>query len=255
MFDSHCHLTDLDDPAEAIQSAREAGVHGMLTCGYDEQSNALVDELVKQHPGLPHGFGLHPWFADHDVEPALRRIEASRPTAVGEAGLDLWGKEPCHPLERQTQVLEAQLHLAVRLGLPVTLHSRKAHGALLPILRNHPGVQGALHAYSGSYEQLRPLLDLGLYVGVGGAVTRGRAKRVRRCAAAVPLDRVVLETDAPAIGMDIVEPPHVRPAHVMRVRDALAELRGLDPAEVEEVTDDNARRLFGGSGSEAGLGT
>ena len=167
------------------------------------------------------------------------------PTAVGEAGLDLWGEEPCHPLALQAKVLEAQLDLAARLGLPVTLHSRKGVDVLLSIVRNYPRVRGALHAYSGSYEQVRPFLDLGYYVGVGGAVTRSRAKRVRRCAATIPLDRIVLETDAPAIGMDGVEPPHVRPAHLPRVLEALAALRGVDRDELEAATDVNARRLFG----------
>ena len=244
MFDSHCHLTDLDDPDGALTAARSAGVHSLLTCGYDHASNALVCALSDRHPELPYAVGLHPWFVDQDVEPVLRLIEQRMPTAVGEAGLDLWGDPPCHPLERQAEVLEAQLHLAVRLDLPVTLHSRKAAAALLPILRNHPGVRGALHAYSGSYEQVRPFLDLGMYVGVGGAVTRSRAKRVRRCAVALPLDRILLETDAPAIGMDTVEPPHVRPAHLPRVRDALAELRGMTPQELEFAADENANRLF-----------
>ena len=244
MFDSHCHLTDLAEPDGALDTARAAGVSSLLTCGYDEASNALVCALSDRHPDLPYAIGLHPWFANQDVTSVLRLIEQRRPTAIGEAGLDLWGTEPCHPLQRQAEVLEAQLDLAVKLELPVTLHSRKAANALLPILRNHPGVRGALHAYSGSYEQVRPFLDLGMYVGVGGAVTRSRAKRVRRCAAAIPLDRILLETDAPAIGMDIVEPPHVRPSHLPRVRDALAELRGLDPKELEAATDDNASRLF-----------
>jgi TatD DNase family protein len=106
-------------------------------------------------------------------------------------------------------------------------------------------VRGVLHAFSGSFEQLRPFLDLGLYLGIGGAVTRSRAKRVHRVAAAAPLDRILLETDAPAIGMDIVEPPDVRPAHLPRVAQAVAELRGMQLAELEARTDDNAARLFG----------
>lgn len=244
MFDSHCHITDIDAPDEALEAAHAAGVASLLTCGYDEASNALVCALSDRHPELPYAVGLHPWFADQDISPVLRLIEARRPTAIGEAGLDLWGKEPRHPLERQAAVLEAQLDLAVKLDLPVTLHSRKAANALLPILRNHTGVRGALHAYSGSYEQVRPFLELGMYVGVGGAITRTRAKRVRRCACALPLDRILIETDAPAIGMDIVEPPHVRPAHLPRVLNALAELRDIDPLELEAATDNNANRLF-----------
>lgn len=245
MFDSHCHLTDIEEADEAIAAATAAGVGGMLTCGYDEVSNQAVCDLATRHPRLRFALGLHPWHAGDDIDVVLHRIEEFHPHAVGEAGLDLWGEVPCHPLTRQSMVLEAQLDLAVRLDLPVTLHSRKAVDVLLAIVRNHPRVRGALHAYSGSYEQVRPFLDLGYYVGVGGAVTRGRAKRVRRCATAIPLDRIVIETDAPAIGMDGVEPPHVRPAHLRNVLGALADLRAMDRDEVEAVTDANARRLFG----------
>ncbi len=245
MFDSHCHLSDLDNPLEALRDAMGAGLGSVLTCGYNAESNAKVLGLRERAVGLPIAIGLHPWFANEDVEPVLRLVRETRPTAVGEAGLDLWGENPVHPQERQVEVLEAQLQVASELGLPVTLHSRKAVDLLLTVLRNHPGVRGALHAYSGSYEQVRPFLDLGSYVGIGGAVTRSRAKRVQRCAKAVPLDRIVLETDAPAIGMDTVEPPHVRPAHLPRVAQALAELRGVDVAVVCEQTDRNAQDLFG----------
>ncbi len=249
MFDSHCHLTDLDAPEDALDAARAAGVRGLLTCGYDAASNRLVCALSEQLPSLPYAVGLHPWFAGEDVDSVVRLIASRRPNAVGEAGLDLWGDPPCQPIERQVHVLEAQLQIAVELDLPVTLHSRKAVDVLLSVLRNHPGVRGALHAFSGSYEQARPFLDLGMFIGVGGAVTRSRAKRVRRCASAVPLERILLETDAPAIGMavgnDVVEPPHVRPAHLVHVRDALATLRGISPEHVEQATDANASSLFG----------
>lgn len=245
MFDSHCHLTDIDDPGGVLERSVGEGVRSMLTCGYDAASNQAVIELVSRYPSLPFCVGLHPWFADQDVEPVLALIERHRPTAIGEAGLDLWGDPPVHPLARQMQVLEAQLDLAARLDLPVTLHSRKAVPEMLAVLRRHPGVRGALHAFSGSYEQAKAFLDLGMYVGIGGAVTRSRAKRLRRCAVALPVDRILLETDAPAIGMEAVEPPHVRPWHLRYVLHALAELRGMAVDELEARTDENAVRLFG----------
>jgi TatD DNase family protein len=245
MFDSHCHLTDLDDPVGALAGAQAAGVRSMLTCGYHAESNAAVLRLREQVCDLPIALGLHPWFANEEVESVLQLIEQKRPPVIGELGLDLWGDTPVHPLERQMHVLEAQLQLAVRLNLPVTLHSRKAIDELSSAIRNHPGLRGALHAFSGSCEQLRPLLDLGLYVGVGGAVTRSRAKRVRRCAQAAPLDRIVLETDAPAIGLQGIEPPHVRPAHLPKIAAALAELRAVDLAQIDAQTDQNIRDLIG----------
>jgi TatD DNase family protein len=245
VFDSHCHLTDLEDAEDAILAAQQAGVGSMLTCGYSIASNRAELSLRSRVPDLAVALGLHPWNADEDVNVVLDMIERHTPEVIGEIGLDLWGETPVHPLARQMEVLEAQLQLAVKLGLAVTLHSRKAIDALLAALRNHPGVRGALHAWSGSYEQLRPFLELGMYLGIGGAITRSRARRLQRVAAAAPLDRILIETDAPAIGMDIVQPPHVRPAHVIRVAAAVAQVRGIEVSELEARTDENASRLFG----------
>lgn len=244
MFDSHCHPTDTDDAWDAIERAREAGV-GLLCCGYNAEANERVTELRDRRPSLPIALGLHPWFAGEPVEPVLALIERARPSAVGEIGLDLWAEVGEHTLGRQREVLEAQLALAARLQLPVTVHSRRAVPELLSVARNHPRVRGSLHAYSGSFEQLLPFLKLGWFVGVGGAVTRPRAHRVRRCASQVPLDRIVLETDSPAIGMEGLEPHQVRPVHVRRVAESLALLRGVELECIVEQTDSNARELFG----------
>jgi TatD DNase family protein len=188
---------------------------------------------------------LHPWFVSEALEPTLDLISAGHLTAVGEVGLDLWGDVDAEALNRQRRVLDAQLHLATRLGLPVTLHSRRAAQPLLEVVKNHGGLRGALHAYSGSFEQLAPFLKLGFFLGVGGAVTRSRARRVRDCAARAPLDQILLETDAPAIGMDGLEPAAVRPEHVVRVAQSVAAVRHVDLSTVVEQTDRNAERLYG----------
>lgn len=245
MFDSHCHLTDIENSADAVDDAVSAGVHSMLTCGYNADSNRLVCELVSGLPNLPFALGLHPWFADQDVTPVLALVRRMRPTAIGEAGLDLYGTAPIQPIKRQVEVLEAQLQLAHDLALPVSLHSRNAVQPMLSVLRNHPGVRGVLHAFSGAYEQAKLFLDLGFFIGIGGTVTRDRAKRVRRCAVSLPIDCLLLETDAPAIGVEGVAPPKVRPMHLGRVLEALAQIRGMAPALVEAKTDENAIRMFG----------
>jgi len=245
LFDSHCHLTDLEEPAAAWETTVREGVRAVLTCGYDEASNRAVLALVSQYPSLPFSIGLHPWYANQPVEPVLDLIGQAHPVAVGEAGLDLWGESPVHPVERQVVVLEAQLDLALRIGLPVTLHARRAVEQVLAVVRGFPGLRGAMHAFSGSYEQAKAFVDLGFFIGIGGAVTRSRAKRVRRVAQALPLDSIVLETDAPAIGMEQAEPPHVRPWHVRFVAQEVARLRHTTVEEVERQTDDNAVMLFG----------
>ncbi|HOU92700.1 MAG TPA: TatD family hydrolase [Polyangiaceae bacterium] len=254
MFDSHCHLTDLPDPAGALREAVAAGVGSVLTCGYDARANAAVRALRRAHPRLPWALGLHPWHAAEAIEPVLALLQQERPTAVGEIGLDLGPEPPPPPLARQIEVLEAQLDAADRLRLPVTLHHRRALGELLPVLRRFPRVRGALHACSGSPEQVRPFLDLGYLAGIGGAVTRPGAARVRRLARALPLDAILLETDAPAIGLEGIRPPAVRPAHLPRVLAALAELREDSRDRVEEATDANAAALFGPGALAAPLG-
>jgi TatD DNase family protein len=245
VFDSHCHVTDIDQPDEVLAGALAAGVRSLLTVGYDAASNAAVLELGGRFPRLPIALGLHPWCAAEEVGPVLGLIQQERTVAVGEVGLDLW-KDPKLPvLARQVEVLEPQLDLAVRLELPVTLHSRKAVGELWAVVKNFPRLRGALHAFGGSIEQARPLLERGFLFGIGGGVTRSRAERIRRLATWLPAEALLVETDAPAIGMDIVEPPAVRPAHLRRVVEVLAELRGQDFAEIDRVTDANAVRLFG----------
>jgi TatD DNase family protein len=244
VFDSHCHPTDTLDAWEVILQARAAGV-ALLCCGYNAEANDQVRRLRTRFPALPIALGLHPWFAREPIEPVLALIERERPTAMGELGLDLWGEVDEHALARQRDVLEAQLDLAARLELPVTAHSRRAASALLDVVRNHSGVRGALHAYSGSFEQLVPFLELGWFVGVGGAVTRPGARRIRRSVSRIPLDRVLLETDSPAIGMEGLEASQVRPVHVRRVAESLAALLGIELEHLLAQTDQNARELFG----------
>lgn len=245
MFDSHCHLTDLDDPNQALAQAREVGVHNVLTCGYDAASNRRVCELAARHPDLPFALGLHPWFANEPVEPVLALIRRMRPTAIGEIGLDLLKKPPRQPLDRQIHALQAQLALASELGVAVTIHSLKAVDMLLGIVRQYPGVRGVLHAFSGSFEQAQPFLERGFMIGVGGAITRPKAVRIRKCVEKLPLECIVLETDAPAIPMTGVPPLQVRPHHLPHVRDALAALHQTCPERVEQITDKNAQTMFG----------
>jgi TatD DNase family protein len=249
VFDSHCHPTDTEDAWGVIEQARLAGV-ALLCCGYNAEANDEVRRLRVRCATLPIALGLHPWFASEAIEPVLALIERERPTAIGEVGLDLWGEVDERALARQREVLDAQLDLAASLELPVTVHSRRAVPDVLDAAHNHPGVRGVLHAYSGSFEQLVPFLKLGWFVGVGGAVTRPNARRVRRCASQVPLDRILLETDSPAIGMDGLEPNEVRPVHVRRVAESLAALRGVEVERIVAQSDSNARELFGSDVTE-----
>lgn len=246
MFDSHCHPTDIDDPLAVVHQALEHGVTSLLCCGYHRASNAAVLELRRRVPGLPITLGLHPWFVNEPGPQIAPMIMNEHPAAIGECGLDGEVRDPdIPPLQSQRATFEWQLDLAQRLTLPLTVHSRKAVNEVVEMAQHFPSVRGVLHAYSGSLEQIRPLLERGWMIGVGGAVTRPNARRIRKLATQIELSQLLLETDAPAIGLEDVRPPSVRPFHVVEVARVLAGLRGLDPQELAAVTDANARRMFG----------
>jgi len=245
MFDSHCHPTDIDDPELVVRSASAAGVHSLLACGYNHQSNQAVIELRQRLPGLPISIGIHPWFADESTEHLSDLITKQNPIAVGECGLD--GTEelsiPSIPIQRRT--FEIQLDIARQLQLPVTVHSRRSAAQVLDIITNFGAVRGVMHAFGGSYEQAKSFVERGWLIGIGGAVTRPNARRVHRLARELPIEGVALETDAPAIGLHDVNPPDVRPAHLPIIAAALAAVRGIEVQELVEATNENVRRLFG----------
>lgn len=172
-------------------------------------------------------------------------IASSSPTAIGECGLDATKDEAIVPLVEQRKVFERQLEIASQMKLPVTVHSRRAVADVFDMIRGYPDIRGVMHAFGGSYEQARLFVDRGWLIGLGGAVTRPNARRVHGIARRLPLQAIVLETDAPAIGMEGISIPNVRPAHLRRIAAALAELRAIDVSELVDETDKNAKRIFG----------
>jgi len=250
VFDSHCHLTDLEEPWTALDAAAQAEVTGVLSCGVDAASNRALLALVRTRrpsgkPTVWGAVGLHPWFASQPVEDTLALIERERPDVIGECGLE--GRPegtPAPRLERQIAVLEPQLELGCRLDRPFSLHSRRALPELLEVLGNFPKARGALHAFSGSYELARCFLDRGWLLGFGGSITRPEATKLRRLVLRLPRDGLVAETDAPAIGLLGIPRGQSRPSHLPRVLDALGELLAVAPAELTQQLDANFTRVF-----------
>lgn len=245
MFDSHCHPTDIEDPAGVVTNAFAAGVQSLLACGYNLESNSAVLELRNHFPLLPISLGIHPWFAEESASALPDLIRNMKPVAIGECGLDLAPDASLPSEETQIRVFEMQLDLAQLEGRPVTVHSRRAVHRVFEVTNAFPRVRGILHAFGGSYEQARQFVEKGWLIGIGGAVTRSGARRIRNIVQRLPLDAFVLETDAPAIGLEGIHPPHVRPAHLPLVARAVAELRKQQEHEVVEATDRNAGKLLG----------
>jgi len=247
--ETHCHLYSpplAGDAAGVLHRAAEAGVHDVIVPAYDVASWDDAARLAATYPGVHAALGLHPWVADAplDLASLAMRLRASRAVAVGEIGLDTKIDSPS--LELQIVALTAQLDLARDLDLPVILHCRGAFEDLARLLaRYSPRLRGVLHAFSRGPDLAARFTELGLHLGLGGAITRPHAERVRRAAALVPLDRIVLETDAPSIGLHELEAGRTEPRHVREVARALAELRRDDLAVVATATTANARGLFG----------
>lgn len=259
MIDTHCHLDapPFDaDRAEVLARARRAGVTDVVIPAVGPARWTALLALVAATPGLHAGLGIHPQLLP-EVEPRdddrlLAELDAAlgraapggRVVCVGECGLDGGSVARGASMDRQVAVLEGQLALARKHGLPVSLHMLRAAEPLLAVLaRDGLPAGGALHSYSGSAEQVAPFARLGLHFAFAGPLTYEKARKPLLAARAVPPDRLLLETDAP----DQTPRPHrgrCEPGFLGEVRDALAAALGTTAAEVDALTTANARSLF-----------
>jgi TatD DNase family protein len=247
LVDTHCHLdfSPLADDLDGVLSrARDAGVGAIVAPSYDVTSWARV-AAIGESAGVYVAFGVHPWVASKAFDSAEleRRLRAEKAVAIGEIGLD--SKVDSVPLVRQREVLVAQLELAVDLDLPVMLHCRGAFGDLLGLIKRYaPRLRGVVHAFSRGPELAEQFVALGLMIAFGGTLTRHNANRARRAAEWAPRDAVVLETDAPSIGVAGVSAENTEPRHLVDVAQALADAKGLSLDEIARMTTANAQRLF-----------
>ncbi len=253
MIDTHCHLnmsplsSDLDG---VLSRAQSLGISRMIIPAYDQASWPEILAIAHQ-PELFPAFGIHPWVADTISPTQIKKSLAqaikdspARVVAIGEIGLDTKIDSPS--LEIQLPVFFAQLELAVDFDLPVILHCRGAFNELLAAVNHHQGkLRGVIHAFSQGPELVKRFHEAGLHFGLGGAVTRDNARRVHRGARVIPENRLLLETDAPSIGLQGVRPEETEPRHVAQVATALAKLREVDPEFIARITTENACRLFG----------
>lgn len=199
---------------------------------------------VKRYPAL----GLHPCFLSEHVDDDLERLEValaqhSEIRAVGETGLDLYIDAP--EIDRQLRLFEGQVQLANQFNLPLLLHGRRAVDQVIKVLRQHePKAGGVLHAFSGSEQQAKQLWELGFLIGIGGSITYERAQKLRRVVKSVPLESILLETDAPDMPMQGFQGEPNWPHRVGYAARTLAELRGDTVEAIAAQTTANARRLL-----------
>lgn len=248
LVDSHAHLdfAEFEPDREAVMArARAVGVVAVLNVGADLESSRAAVALAERYDFIYAAVGIHPHDASTLTPSGLEELRAlarhPKVVAIGEIGLDYYRDLSPRPVQRQA--FADQLALAAELGLPVVIHSREALNDTLAILRGWTG-GGVLHSYSGGPERLEEVLTLGVSIGISGPVTFANAHRLRAVAAAVPLNRLLIETDCPYLTPEPYRGRRNEPAYVWYVAGAVARVRGISAEEVAHITTENAAHLF-----------
>jgi len=248
LVDSHCHLDYPDfeqSRAAVLQRAKDAGVGQFFVPAVCRSGWESLQQLTKTDASVTPAFGLHPWFCDQHNNAALILLPQFLSHAVAVGGCGLYGSALCRfGMQSQLHWFGAQLTLAIRLGLPVLVHACKAVDDVIREIRCFPGLRGVIHSFSGSKQHADQLIRLGFYLGVGGAVSFERAHRVQTIVKHIPLERLLIETDAPD------QPPAAHrgednePAFLIEILSCIATLRGLDVESLAGICNHNARELF-----------
>jgi TatD DNase family protein len=251
LIDTHCHLYSRQFDSEreaAIQRARDNGVGLILLPNIDRESTQPMWDTVRLDPDffLPM-MGVHPCHVKEDFEEELLHVEAELKTgryiAVGEIGIDLYWEKSTLP--QQVEAFETQLRWAKAFGLPVAIHCRDAFDdVFLSLEKEQDGsLKGVLHCFTGNSEQAQRCVELGMHLGIGGVVTYKNGG-LPDALADIPLDRLVLETDAPYLAPVPFRGKRNEPSYVAYVAEKLAEVKGIPLDEMARITTENAKRLF-----------
>lgn len=250
LIDTHCHIDTgafRDTLQATLRRSRAAGVICQIVPGICQQGWAHLLSLCEKEADLQPALGLHPLFIaqhqPHHLDELREHAQSGRIKAIGEIGLDFFNKTIC-PKEQQ-QLFEKQLDIAATARLPLLLHVRKAHDQVLSILRrisfDHGGI---VHAYSGSRQQAERYIERGFKIGIGGTITYTRATKTRKLAATLPLDSLVLETDAPDLPPAAHRQQQNSPEYLPEILNTLASLRPESAQEIAATTSRTASRLF-----------
>lgn len=252
LFDTHTHMDAPEfeeDRDAAIARAVEAGVSHIVNIGFNRETIPTTLALAEKYPFVYAAIGWHPVDAIDMQEGDLEWIESlcshEKVVAIGEIGLDYhWDKSP---KDIQHRVLREQIALAKRVKLPIVIHNREAHEDTIRILKeeNASEVGGIMHAFSGSWETAKICLDMGFHLSFGGPVTFKNAKQPKEVLEKTPMDRLLIETDAPYLTPHPYRGKRNETAYVRLVAETAAQLKGVSLEEIAEQTTKNAKKLFG----------
>jgi TatD DNase family protein len=260
IFDTHAHYNDEQfdsDRYSLLSSMPENGVGLIMNACSKLDEMPLILEMCERFPFMYAAVGIHPEevltladdavdFTNNSLDKIREYAKHPKIKAIGEIGLDYyWTTDTKHA---QQEALADQVDIARELKLPVIIHDREAHGDCIRILKEHKAYEcgGVFHCYSGSAEMVREITDeLNMYIAFGGALTFKNAKKPVSAAAAVPLDRLLIETDCPYMAPVPYRGKRNSSLYLPEVIKKLAEIKGVTPEEIEKITEENGRRLFG----------
>lgn len=257
LIDTHCHLdaAEFDADREAVwQSALDAGVRSIVIPGVLEDNFQPIMQWCAQHPQAAFALGWHPLFVDQATDDALEHLQqtiasvlqgpqAHQLVAIGEIGLDFYISRDNEA--HQIAMFEGQLQLAKQFELPVILHVRSSIDTVLKYLRKHDIHQGIAHAFNGSRQQADAMAAQGLKMGFGGAMTWPRALRIRKLAEELPLEHIVLETDAPDIQPVWIGHHHRNsPDQLKKIAEEIASIRRIEISQLIEMTGKNSLQVL-----------
>ena len=254
LVDTHCHL-DFDkfeeDRDAIVQRAVEHGVTRIIVPALDLQNCEPVLKLTEQYDGVFAAMGIHPnstaVLPSNWLETIKTHAQHPKVVAIGEIGLDYYWDDS--PKEVQHEALRRQLMLAAELDLPVIIHNRDASEDVIRLLAESPLAgrerPGVLHSFSADWATAQAALDMGFYLGFTGPVTFKKAEELREIVAKMPLDRILVETDAPYLTPQPFRGKRNEPGYVRFVAEKIAEVRGMETAVFAAQSTENAERLFG----------
>ncbi len=254
LFDTHAHLDSHkfdSDRDEVIERALAAGVDTIVNIGFNRETIPTTMALTEKYPFIYAAVGWHPTDAvDMKLEEDLAWIERLCTThpkvvAIGEIGLDYYWDTS--PKDVQQTVFREQIRLARRIGKPIVIHNRDAHEDIVKLLKEERAseVGGIMHCFSGSWETAQICLDMNFHISFGGPVTFKNARVPKEVLERVPLDRLLIETDAPYLTPHPHRGKRNESAYVRLVAETAAEIKGVSLEEISKISGDNARRCFG----------
>lgn len=248
IFDSHAHYDDEKfdaDRSSVLDGLFSDKICGIINCGTDLSSSLMSIEMAKKYSGMYSAVGVHPHEAedttDEDFEEIIKLINEDKVVAIGEIGLDF--HYDFSPRDIQIEMFERQVRLAKELDIPIIVHDREAHEETYKILRKYQP-KGVVHCFSGSVELARETVKLGMYIGLGGAVTFKNAVKPVEVAKDTPLERILLETDAPYMSPVPFRGKRCQSDMIEYTAMKIAEAKGIDAETVIDTACENTKKLF-----------